>query len=52
MLVIAGILLVTAAAAYRFGVIIVRPLDRLIEGARKVATGDLDVDLPVAGGDD
>jgi diguanylate cyclase (GGDEF)-like protein len=51
-LVIAAILLVTAAAAYRFGVIIVRPLDRLIEGARKVAAGHLDVDLPVAGGDE
>ena len=51
-LVIAAILLVTAAGAYRFGVIIVRPLDRLIEGARKVAAGHLDVDLPVAGGDE
>jgi diguanylate cyclase (GGDEF)-like protein len=52
MLVIAAVLIFTAAAAYRFGVIIVRPLDRLIEGARKVAAGHLDVDLPVTGGDE
>jgi diguanylate cyclase (GGDEF)-like protein len=51
-LVIVSLLLVTSAGAYRFGVIIVRPLDRLIEGARKVAAGQLDVDLPVAGGDE
>jgi diguanylate cyclase (GGDEF)-like protein len=50
MLVIVSLLLVSAAGAYRFGVIIVRPLDRLIEGAGKVAGGHLDVDLPVAGG--
>jgi diguanylate cyclase (GGDEF)-like protein len=52
MLVIVSLLLISAAAAYRFGLIIVRPLDRLIEGARKVASGHLDVDLPVAGGDE
>jgi diguanylate cyclase (GGDEF)-like protein len=51
-LVIASLLLVAAGGAYRFGVIIVRPLDRLIEGARQVAGGQLDVDLPVAGGDE
>ena len=50
MLVIVSLLIVTAAGAYRFGVIIARPLDRLIEGARKVAAGHLDVDLPVVGG--
>ena len=50
MLVIVSLLVVTTAGAYRFGAIIVRPLDRLIEGARKVASGHLDVDLPVAGG--
>jgi diguanylate cyclase (GGDEF)-like protein len=49
-IVIVSLLLGTAAGAYRFGVIIVRPLDRLIEGARQVAAGHLDVDLPVAGG--
>ena len=52
MLVMASLLVVAAAGAYRFGVIIVRPLDRLIEGARKVAAGQLDVDLPVAGSDE
>ncbi len=51
-LVIASLLVVASAGAYRFGVIIVRPLDRLIEGAAKVAAGQLDVDLPVAGSDE
>ena len=50
MLVIVSLLLVAAAGAYRFGVIIVRPLDRLTRGAREVAAGDLAVDLPAAGG--
>ena len=50
LLVIVSLLVITAAGAYRFGLVIVRPLDRLIEGARKVAAGHLDVDLPVAGG--
>jgi diguanylate cyclase (GGDEF)-like protein len=50
LLVIVALLAAAAGGAYRFGLIIVRPLDRLIEGARKVAAGDLDVDLPVAGG--
>ncbi|MFN2566732.1 MAG: diguanylate cyclase [Gemmatimonadaceae bacterium] len=49
-LVIVSLLLVTAAGAYRFGLIIVRPLDLLTKGAREVAAGDLAVDLPVAGG--
>jgi diguanylate cyclase (GGDEF)-like protein len=52
MLVMASLLFVAAGGAYRFGLIIVRPLDRLIEGARKVAAGQLDVDLPVAGSDE
>jgi diguanylate cyclase (GGDEF)-like protein len=52
MLVMVSLLFVAGAGAYRFGVIIVRPLDRLIEGARKVAAGQLDVDLPVAGSDE
>jgi diguanylate cyclase (GGDEF)-like protein len=46
LLVIATLLLVVAAAAYRFGLIIVRPLERLTDGATEVAMGDLDVDLP------
>ena len=52
MLVIASLLLVTAIAAYQFGTIISRPLDRLIKGAREVGSGNLDVDLPVAGNDE
>ena len=52
MVVMASLLLIAAAGAYRFGLIIARPLDRLIEGARQVAAGHLDVDLPVAGGDE
>jgi diguanylate cyclase (GGDEF)-like protein len=52
MLVIASLLILTAAAAYRFGTFIARPLDRLIEGARQVAAGQLEVDLPVVGSDE
>jgi diguanylate cyclase (GGDEF)-like protein len=48
--VIAALLLVTALGAYRFGIIIVRPLDRLTKGAAEVAAGDLAVDLPSGGG--
>ena len=50
LLVIAALLLVAAVGAYRFGVIIVRPLDRLTKGASQVAAGDLAVDLPSGGG--
>ena len=46
MLVIVGLLLVVALPAYRLGLIIVRPLERLAEGAAQVAMGGLDVDLP------
>jgi len=44
---VAGLLLLIGLAAYLLGLTIVRPLDRLIKGADKVAAGDLDVDLPV-----
>ena len=37
-------------AAYLLGMTIVRPLNRLIGGADRVARGDLEVDLPVKGG--
>jgi diguanylate cyclase (GGDEF)-like protein len=43
----ASILLGVGAAGYLLGLTLVRPLDRLIRGAGKVAGGDLDVDLPV-----
>ena len=52
MLVMAAILIVTATAAYQLGRIIVRPLERLQEGAKRVMGGDLGVDLPVVGGDE
>jgi diguanylate cyclase (GGDEF)-like protein len=35
--------------AFRLGLIIVRPLERLTAGANVVSTGDLDVDLPTTG---
>jgi len=48
MLSIVLLLLVVAVIAYRLGLIIVRPLERLADGATEVAMGDLDVDLPEA----
>ena len=50
LLVIFGLLVLVAAGAYWLGHIIVRPLERLAEGAAEVSTGDLDVDLPDTGG--
>jgi len=44
---VASILVGIGAAAYLLGLTLVRPLDRLIRGAGKVAGGDLEVDLPV-----
>ena len=44
-----GLLFVIGLTAYLLGLSIVRPLNRLIGGARKVAAEDLDVDLPAAG---
>ena len=48
--IILAMLAVIGVLAYLFGIVIVRPLDRLIEGARQVAAGDLGVDLPVTTG--
>ncbi len=50
LLIVGGMLLVATALGYSLGLFIVRPLDRLTRGAAKVASGDLDVDLPVATG--
>jgi diguanylate cyclase (GGDEF)-like protein len=50
LLVIVLLLLVAALAAYRLGLLIARPLDRLTKGAGEVAAGDLAVDLPEAPG--
>jgi diguanylate cyclase (GGDEF)-like protein len=44
------VLIVIAITAYRLGLLIVRPLERLAAGAAEVSTGDLSVDLPNAGG--
>jgi diguanylate cyclase (GGDEF)-like protein len=44
-----GLLLAIGLAAYILGLTIVRPLDRLTDGAAKVAGGDLGVKLPVTG---
>jgi diguanylate cyclase (GGDEF)-like protein len=45
--VISAILIIVGAAAYLLGLTIVRPLDRLTEGAAKITSGDLKVRLPV-----
>ena len=44
--ILAAVLAVLMAAAYLFGASLVRPINGLIGGARRVAIGDLDVDLP------
>ena len=46
---IVGLLLVVGFAAYVLGLTIVRPLNRLIAAASAVASGNLDVDVPVVG---
>ena len=50
LLLIFGLLVVVGASAYWLGHIIVRPLERLADGAAEVSSGDLDVDLPNTGG--
>lgn len=47
---VSGLLLGIGLIAYLLGLTIVRPLDRLTNGAATVAAGDLDVDLPVVSG--
>jgi diguanylate cyclase (GGDEF)-like protein len=46
---IVGLLLVVGFAAYILGLTIVRPLNRLITAASQVASGNLDVNVPVLG---
>jgi diguanylate cyclase (GGDEF)-like protein len=46
-LIVAALLVGVGSLGYLLGVIIVRPLTRLTQGAAKVAGGDLAVDLPV-----
>ena len=50
LLVIALLLILVSATAYRLGLLIARPLDRLTKAAGEVAAGDLAVDLPEAPG--
>jgi diguanylate cyclase (GGDEF)-like protein len=50
LLVIAFLLVLVAAAGYRLGRLIARPLDLLTKAAGEVAAGDLAVDLPEAPG--
>src|SRR6478752_5121634 len=48
--VIAFLLIAVTLSAYRLGMLIARPLDRLTKAAGEVAAGDLTVDLPAAPG--
>jgi diguanylate cyclase (GGDEF)-like protein len=51
LLLVSGLLLGVGVMAYQLGLRIVRPLERLIQGATEVADGDLAVDLPAARGE-
>jgi diguanylate cyclase (GGDEF)-like protein len=50
LLVVLMLLVGVGGTAYALGLYIVRPLERLAEGAAEVAKGDLEVDLPTRGG--
>ena len=50
LIIVTLLLLAVTASGYRFGLLIVRPLVRLTQGAAEVAAGDLAVDLPEGGG--
>lgn len=49
-LMVLGILVLVGGLAYILALVIIRPLERLREGAEQVAGGNLDVSLPVTGG--
>ncbi len=49
-IIVASLFAAVGALGYFLGLLIVRPLDRLTQGAAKVAAGDLEVDLPVVTG--
>ncbi|HET6778310.1 MAG TPA: diguanylate cyclase [Gemmatimonadales bacterium] len=51
LLIVSALLLGVGLIAYRMGLLIVRPLERLTKGAAEVAEGDLAVDLPAANGE-
>jgi diguanylate cyclase (GGDEF)-like protein len=50
LLIVAALFAAVGTLGYFLGLLIVRPLSRLTQGAAKVAAGDLDVDLPVVTG--
>lgn len=49
-LILTALLVGVGLIAYLLGLVIVRPLEQLTSAARKVAAGDLAVDIPVRGG--
>lgn len=49
LMIVGGLMSVIGLIAYIFGHALVRPVKRLSAGAEKVATGHLDVDIPVKG---
>jgi diguanylate cyclase (GGDEF)-like protein len=51
LVIVGALLLGVGVIAYRLGILIVRPLERLTQGAAEVAEGDLAVDLPAAKGE-
>jgi diguanylate cyclase (GGDEF)-like protein len=50
LLIVAALFAAVGTLGYFLGLLIVRPLSRLTQGAAKVAAGDLEVDLPVVTG--
>ncbi|MFN8650811.1 MAG: diguanylate cyclase [Gemmatimonadales bacterium] len=51
-LTVLSLLVIVGGLAYILALVLVRPLQRLRDGAARVAAGDLDVDLPAGGGDE
>ena len=51
LLIVSALLFGVGLIAYRLGLLIVRPLERLTRGTAEVAEGDLAVDLPAASGE-
>lgn len=49
LLLVIALLVAATVSAYRFGLVVTRPLDRLTKGASDVAAGNLAVDLPAGG---
>lgn len=51
-LTVLSLLVIVGGLAYILALVLVRPLQRLRDGAARVAGGDLEVDLPAGGGDE